>query len=98
MHHGVFSWRIMVDIGQAIVISFQEFFIDDYFSDCYSYLAVSNKVYSAIFVCVYQIGGFGSLVVSMLASGTQDRGFAPGQRRRIFQAKNSSACLPSEGK
>jgi hypothetical protein len=34
----------------------------------------------------------------MLAFGTQDRGFAPGQSRRIFRAKKSSACLPSEGK
>jgi hypothetical protein len=42
--------------------------------------------------------GFGGLVVSMLASGTQVRGFKPGQSRRIFQAKKSSACLPSEGK
>jgi hypothetical protein len=31
--------------------------------------------------------GFGSLVVSMLASGTQDRGFQPGRCRRIFRAK-----------
>jgi hypothetical protein len=28
--------------------------------------------------------GFGGLVVSMLASGTQDRGFAPDRSRRIF--------------
>jgi hypothetical protein len=28
--------------------------------------------------------GFGGLVVSMLASGTQVRGFAPGRSRRIF--------------
>jgi hypothetical protein len=42
--------------------------------------------------------GFGSLVVSMLASGTQDRGFAPGRSCRIFRAKNSSGYLPSEGK
>jgi hypothetical protein len=41
--------------------------------------------------------GFGGLVVSMLASGTQDRGFAPD--RRIFPVeKKSSGCLPSEGK
>jgi hypothetical protein len=32
------------------------------------------------------------------AFGTQVRGFAPGQFRRIFRAKNSSARLPSEGK
>jgi hypothetical protein len=34
----------------------------------------------------------------MLASGTQVRWFKPGRSRRIFQAKKSSACLPSEGK
>jgi hypothetical protein len=39
--------------------------------------------------------GFDGLVVSMLASGTQDRGFEP---RRIFRAKKSTAYLPSEGK
>jgi hypothetical protein len=42
--------------------------------------------------------GFGGLVVCMLASRTQDRGFAPGRIRRIFRSKKSSACLPSEGK
>jgi hypothetical protein len=42
--------------------------------------------------------GFGGLVVSMLASGTQECGFAPGQSRWIFWVKKSSACLPSEGK
>jgi len=34
----------------------------------------------------------------VLAFGTQVRGFAPGQSRRIFRAKKSSARLPSEGK
>ena len=53
--YGVFSWRIMVDTGKAVVISFHEFFIDAYSSNCYSYVAVSNKVYSAIFVCTSQI-------------------------------------------
>jgi hypothetical protein len=42
--------------------------------------------------------GFGGLVVSMLASGTQDRGFELGRSRQIFRAKKSTACLPSEGK
>jgi hypothetical protein len=37
-------------------------------------------------------------MVIMLASGPQDRGFNPGRSRRIFQAKKSSARLPSEGK
>jgi hypothetical protein len=35
---------------------------------------------------------------SVLAFGTQVRGFTPGRNRRIFRAKNSSARLPSEGK
>jgi hypothetical protein len=43
-------------------------------------------------------GGFGGLVVSVLASGSQERGFKPGRSRLIFQAKKSSACLASEGK
>jgi hypothetical protein len=42
--------------------------------------------------------GFGGLVVSMLASGIEDRGFAPGRSSRIFRTKKSSACLSSEGK
>jgi hypothetical protein len=42
--------------------------------------------------------GFGGLVVSMLASGTQDHGFELGRSGRIFRAKKSTACLPSEGK
>jgi hypothetical protein len=33
-----------------------------------------------------QNSGFGGLGVSMLASGTQDRGFAPDRSRRIFPA------------
>jgi hypothetical protein len=55
MRDGVFSWRIMVDFGQAVAISFKEFFVDDYFSDCYSYVAVSNKMYSVVLLCVSQI-------------------------------------------
>jgi hypothetical protein len=33
------------------------------------------------------VSGFGGLVVSMLASGTQDRGFAPSRSSRIFSAE-----------
>jgi hypothetical protein len=36
---------------------------------------------------VYPFFGFGVLVVSMLASGTQDRGFEPSRSRRIFRTK-----------
>jgi hypothetical protein len=43
--------------------------------------------------------GFGGLVVSMLASGSQVRGFDPDRSRWIFSdVKKSSAYLPSEGK
>jgi hypothetical protein len=35
---------------------------------------------------------------SVLAFGTQVRGFTPGRSRRNFRAKNSSAHLPSEEK
>jgi len=41
---------------------------------------------------------FGGLEVSVLAFGTQVRGFKPGRSRRIFRAKKSSQRLPSEGK
>ena len=46
-----------------------------------------------------QIDGFGGLVVSILATGTQVRGFKPGRSRWIFLVSaKSSVCLPSEGK
>jgi hypothetical protein len=46
-----------------------------------------------------RLGGFGGLVVSMLASGSRVRGFEPDRSRWIFSdVKKSSACLPSEGK
>jgi hypothetical protein len=44
------------------------------------------------------VRGTVGLVVSMLASGTQDCGFEPGRSRRIFRVKKSTTCLPSEGK
>ncbi|XP_021927790.1 cubilin [Zootermopsis nevadensis] len=40
MHDDTFFWRIMVDFGQVVAITFREFFIDTYFSGCDSYLAV----------------------------------------------------------
>ena len=46
---------------------------------------------------VLVLSGFGGLVVSMLASGTHDRGFDPGRSRRIFRAKKSTGCLPWGG-
>jgi hypothetical protein len=40
--------------------------------------------------------GFGGLVASMLAPGTQDRGFEPGWSRRIFQGEKIHS-MPSFG-
>jgi hypothetical protein len=42
-------------------------------------------------MCILNSSGFSGLVVSMLASGTQDRGFTPGQSCR-FQMKKFSTC------
>jgi hypothetical protein len=44
----------------------------------------------------YNDSGFGGLVVSMLPSGTQDRGFAPDRSRRIFPAGKIHS-MPSFG-
>jgi hypothetical protein len=44
-----------------------------------------------------EFGGFGGLGVSMLASGTQDRGFAPERSRRIFSAGKIHS-MPSFGR
>ena len=52
------------------------------------YLLLENREHIYIY-----ISGFGGLVVSMLASRTQDRGFDPGRSRRIFRAKKSTAWI-----
>jgi hypothetical protein len=38
--------------------------------------------------------GFGGLVVSMLASGTQDRGFKPDRKKNAFLRRGSKAVCP----
>ena len=48
-------------------------------------------------VCRVIESGFGGLVVSMLASGTQDCGFDPGRSRRIFRAKKSTTEFLQQG-
>jgi hypothetical protein len=58
---------------------------------------VASGTFCGLVVSMQASGTFGVLVVSMLPSGTQDRTFPPGRSRRNFRAKNSSACLPSEG-
>jgi hypothetical protein len=47
---------------------------------------------------IESLSGFGGLVVSMLASGTQDRGFALDLSRRNFSCrKKSTACISFGG-
>jgi hypothetical protein len=50
-----------------------------------------NCAKTAAVVCdgKLEFSDFGGLVVSMLPSGTQDRGFEPGRSRRIFRAKKN---------
>jgi hypothetical protein len=40
------------------------------------------------YLLIQTMSGFGGLMVSMLASGTQDRGLETGRNLRIFRAKN----------
>jgi len=46
----------------------------------------SNQIYIQIY---YQLSGFGGLGVSVLAFGTQVRGFKPGRSRRIFKGEKN---------
>jgi hypothetical protein len=52
--------------------------------------AVHYTIYIYIYIYIY--------ISYPLKSVTQDRGFEHGRSRRIFRAKKSTACLPSEGK
>jgi hypothetical protein len=44
---------------------------------------------ATLYVTPFYHSGFGGLVVSIMASGTQDHGFEPGQSRQIFQGRQS---------
>jgi hypothetical protein len=90
---------------RRIFISFHTDYLLDYnFVEITSLLFQINfalKTNLALKICSRNIvlcSGLGGLVFSMLPSGTQVRGFEPGRSRRIFRAKKSSECLPSEGK
>jgi hypothetical protein len=67
-------------------------------NDELNYLYCPQNIVRLIKFVRIRLSGLGGLVVSMLASGTQVRRFKPGRSCRIFRAKKSSACLPSEGK
>jgi hypothetical protein len=57
---------------------------------------VQGKRTDLTHVVTLKMGGFGGLVVSMLASGTQDlAGSNPADAVGFFRAKKSTACLPS---
>jgi hypothetical protein len=58
----------------------------------------NNRPIQGLFYLYLYLLRWAAAVVSMLASGTQVRGFKPGWSLRIFRAKKFSACLPSEGK
>ena len=65
------------------------------------YLQLIFSVFIKSCWCIFYFGmsrdgGFGGLVVSMLASGTQDRGFDPGRSRRIFSGEKIHS-MPSLG-
>jgi hypothetical protein len=48
---------------------------------------VKAEYWGLLNMCFFS--GFGGLVVSMLAPGTQNRGFAPGRSRRIFSGEKN---------
>jgi hypothetical protein len=60
---------------------------------CSEYRMLSSGLFTGVcntlYLLAYDDSGFGGLVVSMLASGTQDHGFAPGQSHQIFQGKKN---------
>jgi hypothetical protein len=60
------------------------------------YLSKKGKV--SLTLSEGAVSWFGGLVVSMLASGADVRGFKQGRSHRIFRLFNSSTCLPSEVK
>jgi hypothetical protein len=67
-----------------------------FFSAMYKTFHVTVVLACSILCQTINIHAYGGLVVSVLASGTQDRGFKPGRSRRIFRAKKTR--LPSEVK
>jgi hypothetical protein len=74
----------------------------DLVTDSHNILARWRKYFSGLFnvhvVSNVSQSGFGGLVVSMLASGKQDRVFKPGRSRRIFSGvKNPKHAFLRKG-
>jgi hypothetical protein len=59
-------------------------------------LNIIRTVPACIWLMLFVLG-FGGLVVSMLASGSQDRGFEPGRSRRIFSGEKIHSMLSFGG-
>jgi hypothetical protein len=59
---------------------------------------LASGTFGGLVVSMLASGTFGGLVVSMLALLPGITGSLPAEAVGIFRAKNSSACLPSEGK
>jgi hypothetical protein len=58
----------------------------------------SNKKLNFFILALSIIGGFGGLGVSVLAFGTQVRGFKPDRSRLIFNGEKILTMLSLEGK
>jgi hypothetical protein len=66
-------------------------------SDCTGRLTPKEQEISFVHQALFpKCSGFGGLVVSVLASGTQDHGFQPSQSRRIFRGEKIHS-MPSFG-
>jgi hypothetical protein len=62
-----------------------------YVNGLFSYAGMKRDVFNQLTTGLMgELSGFGGLVVSALASGTQVRGFKPGRSRRIFRAKKKT--------
>jgi len=59
---------------------------------------INSQAIIVIICCSHILQRFRWSRVTVLAFGTQVRGFAPGRSPRIFRAKKSWVRLPSEGK
>jgi hypothetical protein len=85
--HVLFNYLISSHLTTVLVYS------HIYFWYCYNFSSSAIKLANLIFNKRLRWSRG-----SVLAFGTQVRGFKPGRSRRILRAKKSSARLPSEGK
>jgi hypothetical protein len=62
---------------------------------------IESVTFLVVEQCLYQlfhhVSGFCGLAVSMLASGTQDRGLKPGRSFQIFEQKNPQHAFLRRG-